>query len=224
MSVAGLPGLTPEVERTKPANGTIIGVAAILFGATLAAVGFHHVVATGTCSSSGYIGDRGPVPFCPRGSDLFVLYMIAGVFVVPWGASLSGAGVLSRESVAVLFLAFGLGGLSDATGPWAHAGHKGFFLVFGGVFFVLGLLGLASAWGGTRSRPGSDPTGLSGSGLGGASVSATASVSGPFRPTSAADAAGAAVDEVARLAALRDKGVLTEDEFQAAKRRALGEH
>lgn len=42
-------------------------------------------------------------------------------------------------------------------------------------------------------------------------------------PSASAGGGGSVADEIAKLAALRDKGILTQQEFQAQKAKVLGE-
>ena len=44
----------------------------LLFGAVALGVGMHHLVATGTCSSTGYSSHYGPVPYCPKGTGWWI--------------------------------------------------------------------------------------------------------------------------------------------------------
>src|SRR5947209_16913297 len=87
----------------------ITGVAVLLFSAILLGVGIHHVVATGTCSSTGYSANYGPVPTCPSGTGAWFAFVFGGII-----GSLSGS--LMAGSVALVFAsifgAIGFGSLS----------------------------------------------------------------------------------------------------------------
>ena len=43
----------------QPSNRTIVGVGILLFTGVLMGVGIHHLISTGTCSSTGYSGTMG---------------------------------------------------------------------------------------------------------------------------------------------------------------------
>jgi Short C-terminal domain len=125
--------------RPQPTNGTIIGVAVVLFGAVLLGVGMHHVVSTGTCSSTGYSSNLGPVPHCPKGTGWWILFIIGGVFLAVIG------GLLSAGSTAVLIIPAIFGGIGIGALTVAFQGHpssstKTFALIFGGAFAVTALI------------------------------------------------------------------------------------
>ena len=55
----------------QPSNRTIIGVGMLLFGSVLLGVGMHHLIKTGTCSSTDYSSHYGRVPLCPAGTGFY---------------------------------------------------------------------------------------------------------------------------------------------------------
>jgi hypothetical protein len=144
----------------------------VLFG-----VGIHHLIATGTCSSTGYSGDLGPVARCPAGTGYWFAFVFGGVFMVVIGGLVSG-GSSALFIVPAVFSAIGIGALTVAFDSHAQSSTKTFGLIFGGVFAVIGLIplmiigigglkNLISA-SGSRSRSSGAATGLgaSSSGLG----------------------------------------------------------
>jgi hypothetical protein len=146
-----------------PSNRTIVGVAVLLFGAVLFGVGLHHLIATGTCSSTGYSSDLGPVPRCPKGTGWWMLFLFAGVFMAVIGGLVSG-GSSVLLIIPTVFSAIGVGALTVAFDKNVASGSKTFGLIFGGVFALMGLIpALVIAVGALRKlgRGGrASPTGL----------------------------------------------------------------
>src|SRR5437763_17025939 len=97
----------------QPSTRTIIGVGILLFGAILFGVGLHHMIATGTCSSTGYSSNLGPVPHCPKGTGYWFAFLFGGVFMVVIGGLVSG-GSSAILIVPSIFLAIGIGSLTVA--------------------------------------------------------------------------------------------------------------
>jgi hypothetical protein len=69
----------------------IVGVALLLFSAVLLGVGIHHLVATGTCSSTGYSSNYGPVPYCPSGTGWWFAFVFGGIIGSLIGALMAGS-------------------------------------------------------------------------------------------------------------------------------------
>jgi hypothetical protein len=69
----------------------IAGVAVLLFSAIVLGVGIHHLVSTGTCSSTGYSGNFGPVPHCPSGTGWWVAFLFVGIIGGIVGAMMAGS-------------------------------------------------------------------------------------------------------------------------------------
>src|SRR2546429_102833 len=122
-----------------PSNRTISGVAVLLFGAVLLGVGIHHVVSTGTCSSTGYSANFGPVPHCPKGTGWWILFVIGGVFLVLIGGFVS-AGSGAALIIPGIFGAIGVGSISVAFQSHVASSTKTFALIFGGAFAATGLI------------------------------------------------------------------------------------
>jgi hypothetical protein len=137
--------------RPQRSTSTIIGVAVLLFGAVLLGVGMHHLVATGTCSSTGYSANFGPVPRCPKGTGWWILFLIGGVFLVIIGGFVA-RGPSAALIVPAIFGAIGVGSLTVAFQGNVSSGTKTFALIFGGAFALCGLIpALAVIWSGRRS-------------------------------------------------------------------------
>jgi hypothetical protein len=225
-----------------PSNRTIIGVAILLFGGVLLGVGIHHMVATGSCSSSGY-SSYGPVKRCPAGTGWWFAFLFGGIFLCLIGAFTASAGTVILI-IPAIFTAVGLGAMSIVLDSHASSGAKVFGLIFGGVFAAIGIIpAVVIGVGRLRSRGAPAPTAAFGGGGGGgqpdailgayaASTATTPTPAAPstirpltaVAPASAPLAAGGdAIEKIARLAELRDKGALTEDEFNREKAKLLAE-
>jgi Short C-terminal domain len=145
--------------RAQPSNLQIVGVALLLFSAVLLGVGIHHVVATGTCSSTGYSANYGPVPTCPAGTGWWFAFVFGGIV----GSVVGGLMAQSLGLVfAATFGAVGAGALSNLLDSGTHGGEKVFSAVFGGCFALVGVAAavsvIASAIGSLRSAPKSSTT------------------------------------------------------------------
>jgi hypothetical protein len=145
---------------SEPSNLRIVGIALALFSAVLVGVGIHHVVATGTCSSTGYSANYGPVPTCPSGTGWWFAFVFGGIVGAIAGALI--AGTVSMV-FATVFSAIGFGSLSILLDSHAGGGEKVFAGIFGGCFAIVGViaaiavigsaLGSLRGSGSTRSRP-----------------------------------------------------------------------
>jgi hypothetical protein len=138
--------------RAEPSNLRIAGIALLLFSGILLGVGIHHVVATGTCSSTGYSANYGPVPTCPSGTGAWFAFVFGGI--------IGGiVGALMATSVALvfagLFSAIGFGALSILLDAHTQSSEKVFGAVFGGCFAMVGVVAggtvIVSAIGSLRS-------------------------------------------------------------------------
>jgi Short C-terminal domain len=262
-----------------PSTRTIIGVAILLFGGVLLGVGVHHMVATGSCSSTGY-NQYGPVKYCPKGTGWWFGFVFGGIFLTLIGAfSSGGSSVLLL--IPAIFSAIGLGAVSIVLDAHPSSGSKIFGLIFGGAFTAVGVIpalfaaakgisrlgsrqssgvgtAAASAFGDGQGQPdailgaysagpsggaglggaGIGGAGLGGAGIGGAGLGGGATVrpsaspvGGVVRATPPAmPAAGVThaagdgpLEKIAKLAELRDKGALTDDEFNREKAKLLAE-
>jgi hypothetical protein len=131
----------------------IFGIGLLLFSAVLLAAGLNHVIKTGTCSSTGY-NQYGPTAVCPSGEGAWLGFLIGGIFLVLIGAAIAGSFALM---VPALFMAIGAGSITVAFDKGASSGSVLFGLIFGGCFFVSGLVPavfvLRSSLRGGGSRP-----------------------------------------------------------------------
>ncbi len=136
----------------------IFGVALLLFSAVLLGVGMHHLVRTGTCSSTGYSANLGPVPHCPSGTGWWMAFLFGGIFGCLAGAALAGSLALVFASI---FGAIGFGALSIVFDSSASSGAKLFGAIFGACFALVGVAAgiavIASALSALREDSGSSP-------------------------------------------------------------------
>lgn len=147
--------------RLRPSNSMIIGVGLLLFGAVLVGYGLHHLIRTGTCSSTGYSANYGPVPHCPAGTGAWVGFLIGGIFLVMIGGGISGsaAGLI----LPGIFCSIGAGAASVALDNSASSSTTTFGLIFGGCFFLAGAIPAVFVIGGgfgralTKARSPSSP-------------------------------------------------------------------
>jgi hypothetical protein len=240
----------------QPSNRTIVGVAVLLFGAVLLGVGIHHLIATGTCSSTGYSADYGPVPTCPSGTGWWMMFLFVGIFAGLFGGLAAGASSPGLI-IGAIFSGIGFGSLSILLDSHASSGSQTFGALFGGLFALFGAIGLiatVAASLGSLRRSSLRPTGLGAAAVfGGAAASAfgrsrskeidpilgawaasraAATPTAPESPPTAglppaspaaAPAAGTdRLDQVAKLADLHQRGVLTDEEFAHEKAKILG--
>ncbi|MFL5829141.1 MAG: SHOCT domain-containing protein [Solirubrobacteraceae bacterium] len=232
--------------RIEPSNSTIIGVALVLFGSVLLGVGMHHVVATGTCSSTGYSSNLGPVPHCPAGTGWWIMFIVVGILLGVFGGILSG-GSSAALIVPAIFTGIGVGALSVAFDQNVHSSTKTFAAVFGGAFAFFGIVPALIIGGSSLLRSGGSSGRNRQSAFGtpagsDAIMSAYAEVPrtpapatttftpgsvATFQPSSpavsAAKASGDALDKIAKLAKLREQGALTNEEFNREKAKLLSE-
>ncbi len=110
----------------------------MLFSSVLLGVGIHHLVATGTCSSTGYSGNYGPVPYCPSGTGWWMLFLFAGIIGAIVGGFVSDASSVGLINGGI-FTAIGLGSLSLLFDSSTGSSTKVFAGIFGGCFAVAGL-------------------------------------------------------------------------------------
>jgi hypothetical protein len=226
----------------------IAGVALLLFSAILLGVGIHHLVATGTCSSTGYSGSFGPVPHCPSGTGWWFAFVFGGIIGCLIGAAMAGSGSLI---FAGIFGAIGFGALSLVLDSNAASGSQVFGAAFGGVFAVVGIVAwgviLVSAFrslapmrprdvrrgktkttsrGGPPASASSTPTSMGVSTPGTTPATGGAALTplslAPGLQAVRAAASGNALDQLSKLGELHQRGDLTDEEFANAKAKLLG--
>jgi Short C-terminal domain len=138
----------------KPSNLQIVGIALVLFSGVLLGVGIHHLVATGTCSSTGYSANYGPVPTCPAGTGWWFAFVFLGIL-----GGVAGALMATNLGLvfAVVFGAIGFGALSLLLDSSTSSGTKVFAAIFGGTFALVGVSAaigvLGSVLGSLRRSP-----------------------------------------------------------------------
>jgi hypothetical protein len=208
----------------------IVGVALALFSSVLLGVGIHHIVATGTCSSTGYSANYGPVPHCPSGTGAWFGFVVGGIIGALIGSMMaSGPGLVFGS----IFGGIGFGALTLAFDSHSSSSTQIFAGAFGGSFAVVSvgawIVLLSSALSELRRPSGAAPsrnkTRVSG---GPRSMGVARPVITPTPvPFSTPLAMGmptrsGSIDSLAKLGELHQQGVLTDAEFTAAKSKLLG--
>jgi hypothetical protein len=151
LSSAERSGLGSTETRSSLDFAVIVGFALVGLGAAMFALGLFHGFEHGSCSTTGYSRNYGPVPHCAKGVGFWMLMLLIGIFVAVGGAILSGtAGSLLTPimfvAVGAPFVVLGLrsGHTQLLVGSSAGAGRV-FSGIFGGAFVVSGVLWGASA-------------------------------------------------------------------------------
>jgi hypothetical protein len=184
--------------------------------------GIFHLVRTGSCgSSSTYISTRP----CPPGTGGHILSLMGGIF-----GGLIGIGIYAargsrggaRASIglgaimwSLLFVTIAASIAYAAYGPGNthNSGAKTTAVILGVIFVPMGLAPLPFALAGRRKRdPVVQPA---------PSVPIYTHVPQPAVPAAAGDEDP--IDKIAKLAQLRDRGLVTPEEFEAQKKRLLDE-
>jgi hypothetical protein len=119
----------------QPSNLRIAGVALVLFFGALLGVGIHHVFVTGTCSSTGYDPNYGPVPTCPSGTGWWFAFLFSGIF-----GCLIGSGMATSLGLVFtsIFGGIGVGALTILLDKGHDTSLNVFAGIFGGCFFLVG--------------------------------------------------------------------------------------
>jgi hypothetical protein len=231
---------------------TIIGMAILLFGSILLGVGIHHLIATGTCSSTGYSADYGPVPTCPSGTGAWMGFLFGGIVLgMIGGFMLASSGPFSISPIFFgIFGGIGFGAMSLLIDSKVSSGSQVFGGIFGGCFAVVGvgagiamIRGIIGTSGGSTSSPSkssssarisnafSSSSGRSSRGIPSSptdAVSGMADLSRALRNVASkagapSSASSDPLDQVEKLAALHSSGALTDEEFAREKAKILGE-
>lgn len=217
---------------------TVLGLALFLAGLAAFEYALYELMQIGTCASGGpYVSARE----CPAGTFEKALLMPAGIVVGLAGIivfALRGrrpgaadnarglnAGVLGWSG---LFIVTGVVALLASIGPDADpAGDARWVGIFLCALFVpMGLVPLIATIGYRRTRIGSGPPIIPSAvaaARGAAARGAWAGRAAPVYATPSAAASGDPVDRLSKLGELRDSGVLSPAEFEAAKARILAE-
>jgi hypothetical protein len=202
--------------------------------------GLFHLVRTGNCGSgTSSSGTFTSYPPCPPGTGGHILSLIGGIFGCFLGFGLylargrsggtSGSIGLGVIIWSLLFVTIAGSIAYAAYGPGNKdsSGAKTTAIILGVIFVPMGLAPLPFALNGRRR--GSQFVPLSTTGFP-ASVVPTTFATSYVRPPAAAPVPPAAMagdedplEKIAKLGQLRDRGLLTPEEFEAQKKRLLDE-
>lgn len=230
----------PMGEEHPPAPvawlaGYLIGIAGLAAGITLVFLGMRAVMDIGGACATG--GPYVPAVECPEGVPLAMLLGIFGGMASAALATVAGAriqgpwGGIALLAWPALFLSLGWNFLEYGLAPPGEEGLAWGWLLCGAVFVVMGagpvLAGIrwredvragivateldATTWPRVRRIERGDDRWPGSPGA------------GSFDASLRESAAPGLVDELERLAALRERGDLSADEYAAAKRALLGE-
>jgi hypothetical protein len=196
--------------------------------------GLFHLVRTGSCGSNGTYVSYRP---CPPGTGGHVLSLIGGIFGGLIGVGLYAArgkqgGAVSSIGLGVimwslLFVTIAITVAYAAYGPGNtdNSGAKTAAIIIGVIFVPMGLAPLPLAFKGRRKAQ--QFVQLSTTGF---QTSAVPTFAPPYLrppaprpPAAAAPAEEDPLENIAKLGQLRDRGLLTPEEFEAQKKRLLGE-
>jgi hypothetical protein len=212
------------------------GVALLLVGVALMGWGTHYLTESGTCSSTGY-ASFGPVPKCGGGEFFYITAtFFVGPFVtlVGWGFAKVWAGTLWPAVCVGLGVAL----VTIHADSNANPGAKSFGLVAGASFFALAVLSMVittrkrirarNAPAGPPGGPGSPmmPSPFSMPPVQRIPADAPVFAELPLAaqpPRAASGPRPDPLDKIAKLAALRDSGALTEAEFEREKAKLLAQ-
>ena len=207
----------------------VLGLALFLAGLAAFEYSLHELMEIGTCASGGpYV----PARPCPEGTAAKALLMPAGFIVGTIGLIVfalrgrrPGASPDGRRLSAALlgwsaiFVVTGIVALMTSYGPGSDPNQEarwvGIFLA--ALFIPMGLGALIPAWLGRNARRAAAPL------LAAHQAAVATPPAAPARPSPRPAPAGDPVERLRKLADLRDAGVLSAAEFDAAKARILAE-
>jgi hypothetical protein len=155
----------------------VLGLGLVGLGIGMLCLGIFHGFGHGSCSTTGYSRNYGPVPRCSEGTGWWMLMLMVGLVVAGGGAALArsvGSLMLPLVFVAIgpPFIALALGNHGQLLFNASSGSGKIFAGMFGGCFATAGLI-----WGVFAAR---DITGVSGGSLLGGLLAAVVSVGGAF--------------------------------------------
>ncbi len=155
----------------------VLGLGLVGLGIGMLCLGIFHGFAHGSCSTTGYSANYGPVPRCTNGIGWWMLMLFAGLIVAGVGAVLArGIGQLLLPLVFIAigapFVALAFGNHGQLLLNTSSSTGKIFSGVFGGCFVVAGLI-----WGAFAAR---GISGVSGGSLFGGLLAAIVGVAGAF--------------------------------------------
>jgi hypothetical protein len=140
----------------------VLGLGLVGLGVGMLCLGIFHGFEHGSCSTTGYSRNYGPVAHCSKGTGWWMLMLMAGLVVAGGGAALArcvGSLMLPLVFVAIgaPFIALALGNHGQLLFNASSSSGKLFAGVFGGCFVIAGLI-----W---RVFAARDITGVSGGSL-----------------------------------------------------------
>jgi len=213
------------MKKLKP--NTIIGLAMVIGGGLLMAVGLNALFSVGTCASGGPYLSANP---CPAGTGTHILELGGGIVLAVFGIIISGEFALAFGGFFTGVGAYSLIHVLTASG--LGSGSKSGGMIMGITFLFIGvptlLIGLSSAMDSKAART---RTPIDVSALASSQRLAAAGTAGStyrpvaptiIRPTSPTPAKAAdPLDKLKELADLKDRGVLSQAEFDAQKAKLL---
>jgi hypothetical protein len=134
-----------EPARSSLDLKLVLGLGLVGLGIGMLCLGVFHGFEHGSCSSTGYARDYGPVPQCSKGTAWWMLMLMAGLVVAGGGAILArsvGPLLLPLVFVAIgaPFVALALGSHGQLLFRTSASSGKIFAGVFGGCFVIAGLI------------------------------------------------------------------------------------
>jgi hypothetical protein len=166
-----------EPKRARLDVRLVLGLGLVGLGIGLLCLGIFHGFAHGSCSTTGYSRNYGPVPRCANGIGWWMLMLFAGLIVAGVGAVFArGVGPLLVPLVFVAigapFVALAFGNHGQLLLNSSSSTGKIFSGIFGGCFVVAGLI-----WGVFAAR---GVSGVSGGSLAAGLLAAIVGVAGAF--------------------------------------------
>jgi len=202
------------MKKLKPT--TIIGLAMVIGGGLLMAVGLNALFATGTCASGGPYVSANP---CPPGTGTHILELMGGIFLAVIGIIMSGQFALAFGGFFVGVGAYSV--IHVLTSDHLGTGAKTGGMIMGITFLIIGvpslLIGIGGLFDKEPERPPIDVDALTA----GAYAPVAPTIIRPPASSTPRNKASDAVDKLKELADLKDRGVLSDAEFQTEKAKLL---
>ncbi len=124
-----------EPTRSPLELRTVLGFGLVGLGVGMLCLGIFHGFAHGSCSTTGYSRNYGPVPHCSEGIGLWMLMLMAGLLVAGAGAVLARS--VDSPMLPLVFVAIGAPFIALALGTHRHSlfnASSGSGKIFAGVF------------------------------------------------------------------------------------------
>jgi Short C-terminal domain len=211
------------MKNLKP--NTVIGLAMVIGGGLLMAVALNALFSIGSCGSSSTFISAHP---CPAGTGARILELMGGIILAVIGIIISGEFALAFGG---FFTGVGAYSLIHALGSHGlGTGSKTGGLIMGITFLAIGIPTLLAGLAGRSSSSSRTPidvnsltagSRLTAAGMAGSSYTPVAPTIIRAPGATAAKPAGDPLDKLKELADLKDRGVLSETEFQAQKAKLL---